>query len=316
MEPVYPRVSMVVPVYRVQEPFLHRCVASILNQTYPNLEIVLVDDGSPDRCGLICDEYARADSRIRVIHQPNGGVTKARAEGVRAASGEWISFVDADDAFPHERVLSEMLGRALAEDLDIVLGASVDVLPDGRTSMNTNKIGSGIHTPERYVRALLAAQCIFGPACKVIKRRLFEEGTLDLPRYISQNEDMYMNIALALNARKIGIFNELQAYRYTVDSPTSVLKGGLMPEENWIELFVRIRELLLRKGMFGKVSREFSLYVNRTVLYKMHATHRQFARYDDLGIEAFSAFDRKVKRLNRSKLRCFLYMKKLKRRGR
>lgn len=90
------KVSVIVPVYNV-ENYLPRCLDSILNQTYQNLEIILVDDGSPDNCGAICDEYAAKDNRIRVIHQKNCGVSSARNAAMEVASGEYIIFVDSDD---------------------------------------------------------------------------------------------------------------------------------------------------------------------------------------------------------------------------
>ena len=89
-------ISVIVPVYKV-EPYLRECVDSIINQTYKNLEIILVDDGSPDNCGAICDEYAAKDSRVRVIHKENGGVSSARNAGIEAATGDYIGFVDSDD---------------------------------------------------------------------------------------------------------------------------------------------------------------------------------------------------------------------------
>lgn len=91
-----PTISVIVPVYNV-EPYLRKCLDSIVNQTYRNLEIILVDDGSPDNCGAVCDEYAASDSRIKVIHKENGGVSSARNAGLAAATGEWIGWVDADD---------------------------------------------------------------------------------------------------------------------------------------------------------------------------------------------------------------------------
>lgn len=95
-----PNISVIVPVYKV-EPFLHRCVDSILAQTYEDFELILVDDGSPDRCGGICEEYAARDSRIHVIHQKNGGLSAARNTGIDWAfansSSRWLAFVDSDD---------------------------------------------------------------------------------------------------------------------------------------------------------------------------------------------------------------------------
>ena len=90
------RVSVIVPVYKV-EPYLARCIESIQKQTYLNLEIILVDDGSPDRCGDICESYAAKDSRIHVIHKQNGGLSDARNAGIEYASGSYICFADSDD---------------------------------------------------------------------------------------------------------------------------------------------------------------------------------------------------------------------------
>lgn len=99
--PMSALISVIVPVYKV-EPYLHRCVESILKQTYTNLEIILVDDGSPDKCGEICDELASTDKRIQVIHQKNKGLSGARNSGLNIATGEYIAFVDSDDCLHPE----------------------------------------------------------------------------------------------------------------------------------------------------------------------------------------------------------------------
>lgn len=89
-------ISVIVPVYKV-EKYLDRCISSIANQTYKNLEIILIDDGSPDRCPQMCDEWEKKDSRIKVIHKENGGASAARNAGLKAATGQYIAFVDSDD---------------------------------------------------------------------------------------------------------------------------------------------------------------------------------------------------------------------------
>lgn len=96
-----PSISIIVPVYKA-EAYLHRCVDSLLAQTFTDFEVLLIDDGSPDRSGEICDAYAKKDARVRVFHQPNGGVSVARQRGVENAKGEWITFVDADDCLPQK----------------------------------------------------------------------------------------------------------------------------------------------------------------------------------------------------------------------
>lgn len=111
-------ISVIIPVYKVEE-YLNQCIDSVLNQTYKNLEIILVDDGSPDNCGRICDEYSLTDSRIKVIHQSNKGLSEARNAGLDIAAGEWIGFVDSDD-WIHSEMYELLLRQALENDLDIV----------------------------------------------------------------------------------------------------------------------------------------------------------------------------------------------------
>lgn len=103
-----PLISVIVPVYKV-EPYLRRCVDSILNQTFQDFELILVDDGSPDNCGAICDEYAVVDSRVHVIHQENRGLAAARNRGIDQSRAEWICFVDSDDLI-HPQMLEHMYG--------------------------------------------------------------------------------------------------------------------------------------------------------------------------------------------------------------
>lgn len=98
--------SIIVPVYKV-EKYLRQCVDSVLMQTYQDWELILIDDGSPDRCGEICDEYAKKDTRIKVIHKSNEGVSAARNDGLDKASGEYITFIDSDDALATEDTLSD-----------------------------------------------------------------------------------------------------------------------------------------------------------------------------------------------------------------
>ena len=90
------KISVIIPIYKV-EAYLRQCVDSIIHQTYRDLEIILIDDGSPDKCGEICDEYAAVDSRVRVVHKKNGGLTNAWNDGMAMAAGKWITFVDSDD---------------------------------------------------------------------------------------------------------------------------------------------------------------------------------------------------------------------------
>lgn len=122
-----PMVSVIVPVYKV-EKYLSECIESILNQTYVDFELILVDDGSPDRCGEICDEYAWKDSRVKVIHKENGGVSRARNTGIHAAQGKYIMFVDSDDYI--ERNSIEIMMGSCGEEIDMVSSSIRYVYPD------------------------------------------------------------------------------------------------------------------------------------------------------------------------------------------
>ena len=110
--------TVIVPVYNV-EKYIHRCVESILAQTYKNLQIILVDDGSPDNCGAICDEYTKKDSRIIAVHQENEGLSGARNSGMLFAKGEYIAFVDSDD-WIHPQMYEKMMDALKRDNLDIV----------------------------------------------------------------------------------------------------------------------------------------------------------------------------------------------------
>lgn len=115
------QISVIVPVYKV-EPYLRRCVDSILAQTFANLELILVDDGSPDNCGAICDEYAQKDSRVHVIHQANGGPSAARNAGIdwvfANSDSEWLNFVDSDD-WVHPQMLERLYHAVLEHNVKV-----------------------------------------------------------------------------------------------------------------------------------------------------------------------------------------------------
>lgn len=140
-----PLISVVVPVYKVEDT-LDRCVESILAQTYANLEIILVDDGSPDRSGALCDAWAAKDTRIKVIHKENGGLSDARNAGARVAQGEYIGFVDSDDYIGSDMYRS-MLELLRLHQADLALCGVTDAYAD---HVETPAITSGfdIMTPE------------------------------------------------------------------------------------------------------------------------------------------------------------------------
>lgn len=113
----FPLVSVIIPVYKVEQ-YLPTCVESLINQTYKNLEIILVDDGSPDNCTKLCDEYAEKDNRVKVIHKENGGLSDARNAGIESAKGEWLVFVDSDDAI-HPQMIEFLIKAVLQNNYQV-----------------------------------------------------------------------------------------------------------------------------------------------------------------------------------------------------
>lgn len=170
-------ITIIVPVYKVEQ-YLENCIDSIIRQTYKKLEIILVDDGSPDRCPYICDEYARKDNRIRVIHKANGGLSDARNAGLDAATGEYIAFVDSDDCI-HDNMI-ERLYRALAEsNADISMCGFIYVNEEYQSILNLNRespIKDEILSREQVINKLFEYKYwyYFFVWNKLYKRRLFD----------------------------------------------------------------------------------------------------------------------------------------------
>lgn len=164
------KVSVVVPVYNV-EKYLERCIASIINQTYDNLEIILVDDGSKDRSGLMCDEYAKRDKRIKVVHKKNGGISSARNAGLRVATGKFIGFVDADDEI--DRTMYEkMVSCAEKEKVDFVMADYIRVISEDERYLKTLDIAAGKYNRNKIIKEifpnLIMRECIdYGPLLSV-----------------------------------------------------------------------------------------------------------------------------------------------------
>ena len=161
-----PKISIVVPVYNT-EKYLEECVSSILLQTFKDFELILVNDGSVDKSAEICNRVAREYEQIRVFHQQNAGVTRARAKGVQEAYGEWICFVDSDDTLPVDAL--EKLNEATEDDTDIVVGFMETILQQDKWI----DIFS-------YRKCCISGERIDpGPVAKLFRKSLFDSFVLD-----------------------------------------------------------------------------------------------------------------------------------------
>lgn len=216
-------ISIIVPVYNVENQ-LTDCINSILNQTYTSWELILINDGSKDNSGKICDQYAREDSRIRVIHQTNHGVSYARKIGFEFSTGEWICFIDSDDTVENDYIQT-MVNNS--NGVNIV-----------HLNMPTNKD----ITPNEYLSLLLKNNTNNAPYNKLFHRCLITPDCFTFPRYITHGEDTLMNISIALKNKKNVRCVNYKGYNYYM------LSSGLASSHkscmNYEEKYYQILESL------------------------------------------------------------------------
>lgn len=202
-------ISVIVPVYKV-EAYLDRCVESIVNQTYRNLEIILVDDGSPDNCGAKCDAWAEKDSRIKVIHKENGGGAAARNVGLDCATGEYIGFVDSDDY-----IRPEMYERLL----ETLLESGSDIAECGYDIVTSNVAEQTECNQQGVILNTEAALCanIEDRICRqLVWNKLYCRFVVDNVRFTEGKfiDDEFFTYKALGNAKKVAIiFDHLYCYR-------------------------------------------------------------------------------------------------------
>lgn len=191
-------IGVIVPVYKV-EKYIAECIESILAQTYSHFRLILVDDGTPDNAGKICDEYAKKDSRITVIHQENAGVTRARARGVEEAEDcEFITFVDGDDMIAGN-ALTELYGL-MNNNTDIVMCSAYYTETEEYMQIGSYNDYDTIGYKD-YIRKVMYLDGGM-PWGKLFRRELFDTNSFDIQREIVFGEDALMNIRAAFNSKK------------------------------------------------------------------------------------------------------------------
>lgn len=216
-----PKISIIIPVYNV-EKYLPECIESIIAQDFPDFECLLVDDGSTDGSGALCDIYAARDSRFRVFHQQNQGVSAARNRGIAEALGEWISFVDSDDWLDCSylsNLLSVSIGDWTISGYKIHNpNRVVDLKPDKQISFSVNS------SSDRIIAHLLENYAFYGPYSKLFKKSIIKLKGIEFNEAISFGEDLCFNFDYFLNVKTISCICKSN-YHYRILSNTLSTKN-------------------------------------------------------------------------------------------
>ena len=279
-----PLISVIIPVYKV-EKYLDACVESVVAQTLREIEIILVDDGSPDRCGEMCDAWAAKDSRIRVIHQKNQGVSSARNAGLDAATGEYIGFVDPDDVID-PRMYAIMLNKMQQTDVDLVecepLGCTdkqsfeqVDSLFDSQNQGTAVQMDQTIDADQRFNKTGYLCRMELSVWSKLFRRSVIEQHRIRFqPFQKIASEDGLFCLEYLFNCRRIVHTSQaLYAYRQRKWSLTHV------PRNEYAKGIVQLIQYLIefQSQSMERLSRQEKLVIFYC-LYKMIFQRKWFSR--------------------------------------
>lgn len=249
-------ISVIVPVYNVLN-YLEKCVQTLTKQTYSNLEIILVDDGSTDGSSKLCDKIAKSDNRIKVIHKENGGLSSARNAGLDAAKGEYISFIDSDDSI-HLHFYSVLLKVMNETDADIVQCEMLRV-PEQKVDGGVLPEGSVIEfTAEEAIKEFYKSKItVFKSSCnKLFKRRIFQTLRYPVGKIF---EDRWIAARLYSECKKV-VYLNLPLYYYTVN-PASIMHAKISEKHyDTCMLYIQHYDYFLEKGnmeLAGMALRQF-----------------------------------------------------------
>ena len=245
-------ISIIVPIYNT-ERYLNRCIDSVLSQTFTDFELLLIDDGSTDKSGDICDSYAQKDSRIKVFHKENGGVSTARNYGLDNARGEWIAFVDADD-WIDKNMYYEMYNTAVSSRADIVLCSFYEYYGPAKQSLRATL--SGDSDKNTILRnSMLSFTALWN---MLVHRSLYDTNKLRIPEHIVNCEDFWLTIRLFYYAKKISSIH-IPLYYYNRENTNSILNNLNEERRNSEYLsYLDTIDFLQKKGILNLYEKEIS----------------------------------------------------------
>ena len=255
-------ISIIVPIYKVEDT-LDKCVKSLMQQTYKDIEIILVDDGSPDRCPEICDKYAKLDNRIKVIHKENGGLSDARNTGLKAASGYYIMYVDSDDYL--ETDACKRLLDNMQPDVDFVVGAIRQVRGQKIIyQRHTNLISEKKYSSKFFVIKSIQKNEWFAPAVLNLYKRNFLLSNQLFFKIGYYYEDMEILLRLYLSAKNI-VYVDYPFYNYIIRE-NSIMTSNITEKKRkmaiaiyseWMRIILDIQDEEYQKYLFGILSKYY-----------------------------------------------------------
>lgn len=213
------KVSVIVPVFN-SEDYLSSCIESILNQTYTNFELILVNDGSSDNSGKICEYYSKIDNRIKVLHQKNSGPSMARNTGINVATGKFIQFVDSDDIVEHD--MTQKLVQSINKDIELVIcGYKVINIQNGKVDIQKiNLQKHGVYNIKEFLSffgKLYKNSLINSPCNKLYVREILQKNEIKFLDNLNMGEDLLFNLEYLKICNKISIIHD-SLYNYMVNS--------------------------------------------------------------------------------------------------
>lgn len=264
------KISIIVPVYKVENE-LDRCVQSLMKQTYKNIEIILVDDGSPDQCPKHCDQYANEDERIRVIHKKNGGLSDARNAGLNLAKGEYILYVDSDDYIEVDSC-ERLINATSNTQVDIIVGNAIMEKPNGYEKMIHSATPAGyIYSAKDFIEKAVHASQWYAPAWLNMYRRDFLLQNKLFFKVGIYFEDMQMLPRVFLRAKKVACIDDV-FYHYimrensimTSKKDEKKKKDSIQNLKEWKIQFDQIQDEALQKCLYGML---LKCYLHECRLY-------------------------------------------------
>ena len=233
------RISVIIPVYNTEQ-YLNRCIDSILTQSFNDFELLLIDDGSTDGSGAICDLYAEKDSRVRVFHKENGGVSSARNLGLDNAKGEWIYFVDSDDELLHDGLLT--LANCVSDEVDIVMGGFVEIGEDGEKTFSVDERVELLLSKEQSVITLYFGHGLYYSYLGYMCLRLFRNDVIRNHRLrfdisIAIKEDTLFTMQYICKSNGITRQTTTPVYIYYLRSGSAMGKTRNSFDEKYLDSF-------------------------------------------------------------------------------